>query len=201
MPSRVEGLPEWLKFTAPAYLRWYKLWVPAYALHNRALALQVGNQLCRIADSPLHQVYDRVQEILAATREAITDPVQLELFEAGARLDDLLEEVLRVLRGRAALSCALLAVAAERYRLKHGHWPQRSDDLLPDFLSVVPFDPFDGKPLRTKRTEQGIIIYSVGDNGRDDAGDLQNSRDRGLYLLDPARRLSQSILNGKNVRP
>ena len=33
-------------------------------------------------------------------------------------------------------------------------------------------DPFDGQPLRIKRTEMGPIVYSVGDDLKDDGGKL-----------------------------
>ena len=41
-------------------------------------------------------------------------------------------------------------------------------------------DPFSGEPLKLKRTDDGWIIYSVGDNGVDDGGDLAYGKDIGL---------------------
>jgi len=94
-------------------------------------------------------------------------------------------------RSQAQLRCALVAVAAERYRLKHDAWPLGFDDLLKDrWLDEVPKDPCDGKPLRFKRTPTGIVIYSVGPDKSDDQGKLDRGNlvatgtDRGFELWD-----------------
>ncbi len=41
-------------------------------------------------------------------------------------------------------------------------------------------DPFTGQRLRTKRTPQGWIIYSVSANKIDDDGEIRNGGDFGL---------------------
>jgi hypothetical protein len=53
---------------------------------------------------------------------------------------------------------------------------------LPDLglPSDVITDPFDGQPLRVKKLPQGWLIYSVGPNGIDDGGVLDNKTDVGL---------------------
>jgi hypothetical protein len=63
----------------------------------------------------------------------------------------------------------LAAVAAERHRLKTGEFPAQLADLVPTQMSSVPLDPFDGQPLRFRRTGDDIVIYSVGVNGKDDS--------------------------------
>ena len=58
----------------------------------------------------------------------------------------------------------------------------------------VPPDPFDGKPLRYKKREDGVTIYSVGRDSKDDGGKLQTKQgelinvDYGFRLSDPQRR-------------
>ncbi len=42
------------------------------------------------------------------------------------------------------------ALAAELYRRRYGHWPERLSDLVPEFLDAVPLDPFNGEELRFK---------------------------------------------------
>jgi hypothetical protein len=65
---------------------------------------------------------------------------------------------------------------------------------VPDHLPGVPEDPFDGKPLRFAETDQGIVIYSIGENETDDGGDLtppnkkQPGPDVGFRLLKPEHR-------------
>jgi hypothetical protein len=73
-------------------------------------------------------------------------------------------------RHRVNLNLAILALASERFRLDHGRWPAAAAELVPNYLSSVPYDPYSGGPLHWKRDEHGLPIYSVGPNGKDDGG-------------------------------
>jgi hypothetical protein len=37
-------------------------------------------------------------------------------------------------------------------------------------LPAVPADPFDGQPLRFKPTPDGLVLYSIGRDRKDDGG-------------------------------
>jgi len=98
------------------------------------------------------------------------------------------------LRTRAALRCAAAAVAAERFRLRNGRWPNALDEIPRDILVAVPIDPFDGQPLKYVRRPDGVTIYSVGLNEQDDGGNVTKvpptevGVDIGFRLYDPAER-------------
>lgn len=65
----------------------------------------------------------------------------------------------------------ITAIALKRYQLKHGAYPENLNSLVPDFVSAVPRDPVDGKPLRYRQNSDGtFLLYSVGENGKDDGG-------------------------------
>ena len=81
-------------------------------------------------------------------------------------------------RVQANLGCAIVAVAAERYRRDHGSWPAKIDELKPAYIKAVPTDPYDGQPLRYKRLPDGAVVYSVGPDKRDDGG----ARNRANHL-------------------
>jgi hypothetical protein len=71
----------------------------------------------------------------------------------------------------AELRTARVAMAIERYRLAHNTLPANLNALVPKYLSAVPVDPFDGKPLRYKKgTPKGYAVYSVGFDRQDDNG-------------------------------
>lgn len=56
------------------------------------------------------------------------------------------------------------AVALERHRLENGALPQNSR---------LPVDPFSGEPLKLKEDkERGMILYSIGQDRKDDGGKL-----------------------------
>src|SRR5262249_24995418 len=66
------------------------------------------------------------------------------------------------LRSKAQLRCLVVALAAERYRLAVKAWPDSLECLTPDYLAAAPLDPYDGQPLRFRRTDTGVVVYSVG---------------------------------------
>ena len=69
------------------------------------------------------------------------------------------------------------ALAAKRYRLTHGSWPQELSDMVPEFLDAVPRDPFGEEPMRYRQDENGVRIWSVGADLTDDAGQVASEVD------------------------
>jgi hypothetical protein len=111
----------------------------------------------------------------------------------------------RALLARARLACAVTALAAERFRLadKAKRWPKTLDELCPAFLPAVPLDPYTGKPLLLGRHAEGIVVYSVGEDGRDDGGDVGpvaagKPADVGLRLFDADKRGLPAPPKGKD---
>ncbi len=92
------------------------------------------------------------------------------------------------------LRCAKTSLAAERFRLQTGRLPSALAQLVPEYLDAIPDDPFDGEPMRLSVNDQGIVIYSVGDNLFDDGGDVEVHKkkprypDIGFRLLKPEHR-------------
>ena len=63
-------------------------------------------------------------------------------------------------RGDAEHNVAVLALAVARYQLKNGQYPDKLDDLVPEFLPFVPRDPFDAnlkKPAGLKGLAKKLI--------------------------------------------
>jgi hypothetical protein len=78
----------------------------------------------------------------------------------------------KVMRVEGAKQMAITAIALKRYQLKHGNYPADLNLLVPEFVPAVPLDPVDGQPLRYHQNADGtFILYSVGENGKDDGGD------------------------------
>jgi len=73
-------------------------------------------------------------------------------------------------RGEARARLADLGVAVTRYRLKHGRYPAKLEDLLAEAPPLLAVDPFDGQPLRMTAADGGLVLYSVGPDGVDDGG-------------------------------
>jgi hypothetical protein len=79
-------------------------------------------------------------------------------------------------RGVAQHRVTLALLACERYRRERGDYPKRLSDVTPDYLAEVPSDPFTGEPLRLRHDER-FIIYSVGQDEKDDGGEVNFTRD------------------------
>jgi len=82
----------------------------------------------------------------------------------------LFKTVIKEANNFAYLRTSIAAIAVERFRLAHGRLPENLNELVPQFLSAVPIDPFDGASLRYHCLAKGYVIYSVGSDGHDDGG-------------------------------
>ena len=76
------------------------------------------------------------------------------------------------LRNETERQLAIAAIAIKRYQLRQGKAPPSLLALAPEFLAAVPIDPMSGQPLRYRLNADGsFVLYSVGEDGRDDGGD------------------------------
>jgi hypothetical protein len=90
------------------------------------------------------------------------------------RLEDLIERITGgrdvswvvnveyVKEGEARSRITRGELALRMYHLDHGQFPERLEDLVPDYLPAVPEDPFSGHPLVYRRQADGYVLYSVG---------------------------------------
>ena len=73
---------------------------------------------------------------------------------------------------------AITVCGLERYRLAHGRYPETLDALVPAFLPKPLPDPMSGQPFHYRPTDDGwFLLYSVGENGRDDGGTFRRLED------------------------
>jgi len=70
----------------------------------------------------------------------------------------------------ASINGMLIAIAAHRYRLEFGEWPDSAETLTPELLPSVPTDICNGKELNYALNENGFVVYSTGVDGEDDGG-------------------------------
>jgi hypothetical protein len=71
----------------------------------------------------------------------------------------------------AQVDACRTGLAIERHRLSNSNLPNKLDELVPAYLATIPVDPFDGQLLRYKKLAKGYVVYSVGEDGKDDGGD------------------------------
>ncbi len=82
----------------------------------------------------------------------------------------------RSAQAEAQRRLTITALALERYRGKHGSYPNALAGLVPEFLETVPVDFMDGQPLRYRQDDNGhFLLYSVGLDGVDNGGKMRRS--------------------------
>jgi hypothetical protein len=87
----------------------------------------------------------------------------------------------------------LVALALTLFHRRHGAWPERLEQLVPDLLPTVPPDRFTGQPLRYRVVEGRPVLYSVGPDIEDQGGqgpDLPAGELESLYRSSIYRRSS-----------
>jgi hypothetical protein len=164
---------------------------------HRVHILESLNQLVEAAKLPDGERERRLDAMMAAFTE--------ERRSRGfvAEISDHLQDELLLhaygFAGRWQISCAwrrtaIAGIAAERFRRAHDRWPAQLEELVPHWLAQLPRDPFADAPIRIRRFPDGLFIYSVGYDHRDDGGkyDPKNAvgrdADAGFRLWDPDHR-------------
>jgi hypothetical protein len=137
------------------------------------------NRLVEIAKLPMHE---RIPELTKHTAElrAAANPLSDVRFINYHQED---------LDRQCWLHSTIAAIACERYRLAHNNWPNDLNVVVKEkYLSPMPLDPVDGEPLRFTAKADGIVVYSVGRNGKDDGGAISRhggvGDDQGFRLWD-----------------
>ena len=137
---------------------------------NAAIYLDLMSDCIRAYELPPHQRQKAFRSIEAKVNS-------LSKIHAYARLamPAIPRCVTLELNHIAQLRSAQTALAVQRYRLAEGRLPDTLADLVPDYLETVPLDPFDGNDLRYKKLNIGFVVYSIGEDGKDDGGGERTS--------------------------
>jgi hypothetical protein len=159
---------------------------------NRAFALRWYGEAVAAARLPVHEQ----APIIRSLRGKLPDPGDKDYVLARLLLPAVDKVAEGGWRAAAEARCVAVGLVCERFRLAHGRWPESLSAVPADLLpGGVPFDPFDGQPLRYRRLDDGAVVYSVGPDGKDDGGALDRQvmpgapdSDIGFRLWDPAHR-------------
>ena len=144
-PAR-PGMTNWL--LAPMSRSWELL--------DARDALEVHNAWIDASSLPWSERLDRLNTVaLGADTPYVRD------FLVGRGNVERLAEHLASVRVAAAL------VALERHRRANDELPAALSDLVPQYLSTVPIDPFSGAPLRFDADAASYRIYSLGPDRKD----------------------------------
>ncbi len=185
-------------------------WVPLRGLDVNHLLRRLNQRYDQCARLLQNRSYASAETQFAAwetqLRQASTDPllISLALVNRTAR-----SELIANLAAELLLSAMVAAKAVELrthqnhllveaalalavYRARHGKYPERLEELVPELLPQVPPDLFtSGQKVIYRREGEGYVLYSVGKNGADDGGlpqSLKNMDDLGFFIQPRSKR-------------
>jgi hypothetical protein len=76
-------------------------------------------------------------------------------------------------RNKIDAESTTLIIALVRYRQDVGGYPESLDKLVErGYIKQVPVDPFSDKPIAYRKTDDSILLYSWGENLKDDGGEV-----------------------------
>lgn len=153
--------------------------------NERVATLRFTNEMVELAKLPSPQMINALPAKEKAWEQVYAIKKVLVSLASRLATDDV--------RAKALMRTAYTALAAERFHLANGRWPEKLQELVPTYVRAVPDDPFDGAPLRMSRKGSALVVYSVSNYLSDQGGTLLPDRasagsDIGFVLHDPEQR-------------
>ncbi|MDG2207026.1 MAG: hypothetical protein P8K78_03895 [Pirellulales bacterium] len=151
--------------------RWYDRLVAAAQLPSPSARQAAFSQI----DTDLDQLNQTLQRPAAVAWGVISHRRRSEIM-AAVLLEYFISAIgsCQSAADRANMNLELMRVAAALsvFRTENGHYPEKLDDLVPQFIASLPIDIFSEKPpiYRPDDDRAGYVLYSVGQNGVDDGG-------------------------------
>lgn len=169
--------------------------IPNEKIRRAIVAADGPTRRANVAMSHAYMLKALTGALNCALRPAPDCDVCLHDWEFGIREDEGLERIPLLAASRAPggwnharlhekknvarLHCAIVALAAEEFRLRQRRWCKDLSELVnTGVLARIPPDPFDVKPLRLRHTADGLVVYSVGPE-RKYAGDAWDHLEQG----------------------
>lgn len=134
--------------------------------------LDLFDEQLELADRPWYEVTEHIRSMKSSpdgTGHGVLADLLLPALEAAHQANARNLAVLRALRIYNKL---------REYAQANGHEATSLDDL--DLPTEATIDPYTGDPLKIKLTDEGWVVYSVGENGADDGGVFKDQKDIGV---------------------
>jgi hypothetical protein len=134
-----------------------------------------SNEINALASNPYYEVKDKLRNLIDSVNKQWGVPKSVLMPILLPAIDRYFETITSADANRRIVE---LALDMCRYRDKHGNYPEKLDELVPDYIAFVPLDPFDGKSMRLKQVDGKLVVYSVGPDEIDDGGMPYNQETR-----------------------
>jgi hypothetical protein len=181
--------------TANELERWlyHRVWIR----YGQGMNLEFMNEAVAIAKQPIakqRDLWDAFDEKCKRFRAVSTSSLEIRRALGYLPVPSTIKLAEAQRKSQMYLTCAAVAIAAERFRLQEKRWPENLVELTSRFMKEVPRDYFRPAPLSLRRVDDGLVIYSVGHDGKDHGGVLGRKgvagygTDVGFRLWDPDKR-------------
>jgi hypothetical protein len=137
--------------------------------NDKAFLIRYMHRWMKTADRPLYQIRGELGEIESDLKRVVGDPLGRILHMGAAMMAPAVHQA-RLAFDRTVAHARCLRIVNALARRGDFQAPFDSLGLSRECL----IDPFDGKPIRMKRTAGGPIVYSVGTDYADDGGTLES---------------------------
>jgi len=170
--ERYSRPPEWLPDSIGKFVQSWKIGTPSIA-HIFRLEIATQLRILEALEERLKQTQS-ISELFAPNYEFVEQELSKINSRSGERHHwGAMIRALRFIEHDILTVEAL--VAAERYRLKYGKFPEQWNDLVPTWLESIP--QIDNRPLILKQTSEGLVVYKIGRNGIDLGGKVKRVYD------------------------
>ncbi|MBL4808769.1 MAG: hypothetical protein JKY43_01760 [Phycisphaerales bacterium] len=109
---------------------------------------------------PSDTIYQQHKDSLNKVSQILMDTLLPALDQAAARFQGLAQQSI----------AARTLLALHRHKLRHNTFPQALNDLDQDLLTFNPMDIFTGNQLHYQPTNEGPLLYALGNDRDDDQG-------------------------------
>ena len=139
--------------------------------------------------NPNDEIYEALFNPDEPRKMNVYDRARYLFSNAAFSINDL--TIRRALQVQTLQHLVVTAIAVQRSQRASGELPKNLSELVPRYLSEVPIDNMDGKPVRYRiKSDAEFLLYSVGYDGTDDGGDCSLVSEKKSY---------GEIWNGKDV--
>ncbi len=125
-------------------------------------------------DSYYHELGEKMRAGYPTVRAADLNALSLQYAKTSPVLSMLAPALGRVhqsrARSEASRRATQLTYAVHIYKSETGRWPGSLSELPAEYGESMRTDPFTGQPFGYRATPDGPVIYSLSENGTDDAG-------------------------------
>jgi len=124
------------------------------------------------AQRPWAEAKQRLSQITTNVNTIARSPQKIRYPFSMMAIPNYMRACETAVHGEIERQMTLAAIALRRFQLRHGQLPPSLEALVPEFLPAVPCDYLGAKPLSYRLKADGsYVLYSVGEDGKDDGGD------------------------------